>query len=221
MKAVIFDMDGVIFDSERAVFEQWVALSHKYGFADVEIPYRKCIGVTYAVTKQIMLDFYGPDFPYDAYKEEQSRLYHEAYDGGRLPMKPGIAQLLQYLKAEGYYTAVASSTRSEVVRSQIEAAGLGPYFDRVIGGDMVTRSKPAPDIFLTAAGAIPPAECYVIEDSYNGIRAAQAAGMFGIMVPDLLPPTAEMEEKAGIILPSLSAVQDFLARQTEAAPQPL
>lgn len=205
-------MDGVIFDSERAIFDEWKLLSQKYGFKDVEIPYLKCIGTTREYTKRICLDYYGEDFPYDEYEAEQSRAYHEKYDGGRLPLKPGIRELVMYLKENGYKTAVASSTRSQTVENQIRDAGLAPYFDACIGGETVKCSKPAPDIFLKAAELISsePSECYVIEDSFNGVRAAKAAGMFPIMVPDLISPDDEMREKAGVILESLYDVKDYL-----------
>ena len=87
-------MDGVIFDSERVVYNEWKALSEKYGFENLDTPYMKCIGVTNERTRRIFQEFYGADFPYDRYREEQSRSYHEKYDGGRLPLKPGIRELL-------------------------------------------------------------------------------------------------------------------------------
>ena len=150
LKAVIFDMDGVIFDSERAVYALWCEMAEKYGFENVDVPYYKSIGTNKEMTRKIFLDFYGEDFPYDHYQKEQSENYHSRYDGGKLPLKKGVFQLLEYLKNEGYFTAVASSTRSAVVMQQIEDAGLSKYFDRIIGGDMVTKSKPEPDIFLKA-----------------------------------------------------------------------
>ena len=210
MKAVIFDMDGVIFDSERAVYALWCEMAEKYGFKNVDTPYYKSIGTNKDATRKIFLDFYGEDFPYDDYKKEKSENYHKKYDGGRLPLKAGVFELLEYLKAGGYFTAVASSTRSAVVQSQIEAAGLAKYFDRIIGGDMVEKSKPEPDIFLKAAEGLAFESVYVIEDSYNGIRAAKAAGFFPVMVPDMLPPDDEMREKATAILPDLLAVLDYL-----------
>lgn len=213
MKAVIFDMDGVIFDSERAVHALWREMAEKYRFCDVDTPYYKSIGTNKDVTRKIFLDFYGEDFPYDEYKKEQSKAYHEKYDGGKLPLKAGVFELLEYLKNEGYFTAVASSTRSEVVRNQIEDAHLAKYFDRIIGGDMVEKSKPEPDIFLKAAEGFVFEKIYVIEDSYNGIRAACAAGMIPIMVPDMIEPDDEMKEKAEVILPNLLAVKKFLEGQ--------
>ncbi len=214
IRAVIFDMDGVIFDSERATFDEWKALAERYGLRDIEVPYRLCIGVNNQRTREIMLDFYGQDFPYEAYAKEASVSYHAKYDGGRLPMKPGVRDLLEALKAKGLFVALASSTRSATVRQQLSDAELLQYFDRVVCGDMVTRSKPAPDIFLAAIEDtdLEPAACAVIEDSFNGIRAASAAGMIPVMVPDMLPADEEMRRLAAAVLPDLDAVRTLLCR---------
>lgn len=211
-KAVIFDMDGVIFDSEQAVYHGWLELADKYHLIDIEKIYRKCIGVNSEMTRQIFLDYYGEDFPYDEYKAEQSKNYHERYDNGRLPMKPGIKELLISLKKKQYGIAIASSTRTELVEEQIKNAGLREYFDVIIGGDMVKKSKPEPDIFLKAAECLGvlPEETYVIEDSYNGIRAAFAGKMIPIMVPDMLEPDSEMREKAQYICKDLYEVRELL-----------
>lgn len=212
MKAVIFDMDGVIFDSERAVYQGWKELAEKYGIKDLEIPYRKCIGVNATASKQIFLDFYGEDFPYDEYKQEQREAYHKKYDGGRLPLKPGVRELLLHLKECGFLIAIASSTRTALVKQQLQDADLYAYFDVIVGGDQVTRSKPFPDIFFRAAELlqVKPEEAYVIEDSYNGIRAAKAAGMVPIMVPDMLPADDEMKEKAWKICENLYGVKELI-----------
>lgn len=213
-KAVIFDMDGVIFDSERLVLEGWLALGKKYGIPDIDKVFPKCIGVNAVASKQIFLDFYGEDFPYDIYKQETSADYHEKYDGGRLPMKPGIKELLQFLQENGYHIGLASSTRYEVVRQQLDDAGILYYFETLICGDMVKKSKPEPDIFLKAAETlgVEPENCIVIEDSYNGIRAASRAGMFPIMVPDMIAPDMEMKQLAKEILCNLSEVRVFLSK---------
>ena len=212
MKAVIFDMDGVIFDSEKAVFGLWKELSDKYGFPDIEEVYMRTVGVNSKSTRKIFFDHYGPDFPFDEYLKEESQMYHSRYDDGRLPLKPDIGSVLEYIKNKGYKAAIASSTRAELVERQIENAGLRKYFDVIVGGDMVTRSKPHPDIFLEAAerlGAIPE-ETYVIEDSFNGIRAANAGGFIPVMVPDMLPPDAEMKTKARFIFDTLKEVESIL-----------
>jgi len=207
--AFIFDLDGVIFDSERAVFNEWKLIAEKYGFQNLEEPYAKCIGVNAVTCRQIFLDYYGADFPYDAYCEERRRNFREKYSYGRLPLKPGVIELLESLKQKEFLTAIASSTRTETVWEEIRDAGLLKYFDVIIGGDQVERSKPAPDIFLKAAEKLDvlPGDCGVIEDSYNGILAASAAGMFPVMVPDMLPPNDEMSEKAGMIVDSLNEVR--------------
>ena len=210
MKAVIFDMDGVIFDSERAVYALWCEMAEKYGFKNVDTPYYKSIGTNKDATRKIFLDFYGEDFAYDEYKKEQSVSYHKKYDGGRLPLKAGVFELLEYLKADGYFTAVASSTRSAVVQSQIEAAGLSKYFDRIIGGDMVEKSKPEPDIFLLAARELGLAaeECMVAEDSRNGVLAGYRAGMQVAMIPDLQSANEEIMPCVTHLLGSLAELPD-------------
>ena len=211
-KAVIFDMDGVIFDSERCTYECWKRLADREGLADFDSLYYSCIGTNADRTRELFLAAYGEDAPYETWRAEESALYHSLYDGGRLPKKPGILKLLTYLKGKCYYTAVASSTRTEVVTAQLHDGGLDIYFDKIIGGDMVTKSKPEPDIFLKAIEGTEytPSDCFVIEDSYNGIRAAHAAGMKGIMVPDMLPPTEEMERLAVNIVPTLEEVMRIL-----------
>lgn len=213
--AVVFDMDGVIFDSERAVMACWLEIADKYGIENIEKPYFACTGTTMQRTREIMLETYGEDFPYDTYAKEASLRYHEKYDGGRLPMKPGVVELLRYLKEEGKKIALASSTRRQTVMNQLRDAKILDYFDAVICGDMVTRSKPAPDIFLKACEelGVAPERAYAVEDSYNGIRSAYAGGLRPVMVPDLLPANEEMEELAEVILPSLLAVREYLRRK--------
>ena len=212
ISAVIFDMDGVIFDSERLVIGCWKVVAEKYGIENIEEACFECLGINAALTKELMKKRYGETFPYDVYKKEMSAIFHSRAAGGKLPQKKGIKELLTFLKENQIPTAVASSTRREVVMRELEEGGLLPYFDRVICGDMVERSKPEPDIFLKACESlsIDATEAYAIEDSYNGIRAAFRAGMKPIMVPDLAEPTEEMEKLACCILPSLFEVMEYL-----------
>lgn len=212
-KAVVFDMDGVIFDSERAVMQCWKEVASRHNIPDIEKAILACTGTTMVRTREIMLNLYGADFPYDEYAKESSVIFHSRYDGGRLPMKPGVKELLTFLKERGKKIALASSTRQQVVTDELRDAGIIGYFDRIICGDMVSRSKPAPDIFLKACEElnISPSDSYAIEDSYNGIRAAHAGGLHPIMVPDLLPADEEMQSLAEIVLPSLTSVMEYLA----------
>ena len=210
--AVIFDMDGVIFDSERATMLCWLELADKYGIKDMEKPYLACTGTNATMTRQIMLDAYGEDFPYDEYAHEASRMYHERYDGGRLPMKSGVVEILEYLKNSGKKIALASSTKKQKVISQLQDAGILNYFDEIVTGDMVEKSKPEPDIFLMACEKIgvSPERAYAIEDSYNGIRSAYRGGLRPIMVPDLLPADQEMNELAEAVIDNLENVVLYL-----------
>ncbi len=212
-KAVVFDMDGVIFDSERAVMQCWKEVASRHNIPDIEKAILACTGTTMVRTREIMLNLYGADFPYDEYARESSVIFHSRYDGGRLPMKPGVKELLTFLKEHDKKIALASSTRQQVVTDELRDAGIIEYFDRIICGDMVSRSKPAPDIFLKACEElnISPSDSYAIEDSYNGIRAAHAADLHPIMVPDLLPADEEMQSLAEIVLPNLTSVKEYLA----------
>lgn len=211
-KAVVFDMDGVIFDSERAVLYCWQELAEKYHIEHIEEAVIACTGTTMVRTREIMLERYGSDFPYDLYAKEASQMFHAKYDGGKLPMKPGVVELLTYLKENGKKVALASSTRKQTVINELRDAGILEYFDAVICGDMVQKSKPEPDIFLKACEELHvlPEEAYAIEDSFNGIRAAHTGGLRPIMVPDLLQADAEMKERAEIILESLLLVKEYL-----------
>lgn len=210
-EAVVFDMDGVIFDSEALVIRTWKIVAEKYGFLDVEQVCRKCLGTNAAATRRIFLDFYGEDFPYDEYKAEMSALFHLEAEGGKLPKKPGVCELLRYLKTKGVKIGLATSTRKQVVLKELREGGILSFFDVIVCGDMVKKSKPDPDIYLEACSRlhVKPSDCFAIEDSYNGIRAACRAGMKAIMVPDLAEPTEEMEKLAEKILPSLFEVEKY------------
>ncbi|MBR3504891.1 MAG: HAD family phosphatase [Clostridia bacterium] len=213
--AVIFDMDGVIFDTERIWIECWSPVGQAHGIRDIEKVLREqCVGITAASMKANLLETYGADFPYDQYVKEAIAVFKARY-GLTPPMKPGVETLLRFLRESGAPLALASSTGTKTIRAELAASGLLAFFDVITGGEEVGRSKPAPDIFLLAARrlGVEPARCFVIEDSYNGIRAARAAGMRPIMVPDLLAPDGEMRETAEAILPSLDAARDYLRGQ--------
>lgn len=214
IKAVVFDMDGIIFDSERLVIDCWKVVAEKYAIPDIEEACNECLGVNSVETKEKFLNRYGQDFPYDEYKNEMSKIYHDNYDGGRLPMKIGVVELLKYLKETDVKVALASSTRTEVVVQQLKDAGILEYFRVIVGGDMVTRSKPQPDIFLKACEelGVAPEESFAIEDSYNGIRAAAAGHLRPLMVPDLMPPTDEMRDLSEGIFDTLLDVKGYLKK---------
>lgn len=210
---VIFDMDGVIFDSEKIVLSSWKKVAAEYGLENIESVMTQCIGLNYDAANEVFTKAYDGKFDFDFLKPKTSAYYYEYVEKYGLPLKIGVRELLIFLKEAGYKTAVASSTRIAVVEKEIEDADLTEYFEKLVGGDMIKRSKPAPDIFLETARVleVEPEDCYVIEDSYNGIRGARAAGMTPFMVPDLLPATEEMEQLAEKIFKDLHEVRMFFA----------
>lgn len=212
MQCVVFDMDGVLFDSEALVLRSWEQTAEIHGIPDVREVCLRCLGTNAAESRRLFLEKYGADFPYDTYKAEMSARYWENVGEGKLELKPGVREILDALRQNGWKTAIASSTRTAVVREEMQHFGLEQMFDEIIGGDMVRRSKPDPEIYLTACRVLgaDPAETYAAEDSYNGIRSAAAAGMRPVMIPDLLPPTPEIESLTAKIFPSMTEFQQFL-----------
>ena len=124
IESVIFDMDGVIFDSERIVCDLWIDFAKEKDLRGMDELIMKCIGINDKATKKLFLEAYGEDFPYDEYKKVISQNYHELYDGGRLPMKPGVKELLGFLKENDIKTALASSTRVKTVTNQLRDTWL-------------------------------------------------------------------------------------------------
>ncbi|MDE6025474.1 MAG: HAD family phosphatase [Lachnospiraceae bacterium] len=209
--AVVFDMDGVIFDSEKKVVECWQEIAAKHNIEEIEEACSACLGLNREATKVYFFSKYGEDFPYEEYKTEMSDLFHTRYGNGKIPVKQGVREILDSLKGHGKKIALATSTREAIVVDELKAAGLYDYFDAIVCGNMVEKSKPEPDIFLMACEklAVVPKDAFAIEDSYNGVRSASSAGIRTIMVPDLAPATEEMRELAEVILPSLYEVMEY------------
>ena len=211
-QAVVFDMDGVIFDTERLVIEFWKEVAKKHNIPNVEHTCIQCLGTNRVRTREIFLENYGADFPFDPYRAEVTELFNTHYKGVPLPTKPGIRELLSYLQEQDIKVGLASSTTQHLVRDEIGTAGLLPYFQTLVCGDMVEHSKPAPDIFLKACEILnaAPTKSIAIEDSFNGIRSAHCAGMTPIMVPDQVQPTDEIRTLAFHVMPSLLDVLNWL-----------
>ena len=199
--AVVFDMDGVLFDTERLCKDCWIALSKEYEIPNMEEVYALCIGVNVQATRQIVYENYGKDFPFEEYDRRASEMYNRYIAEHGVPVKDGVRETLEALAKAGVKIAVASSTRREKVLRLLASAGIDRYFTAVVGGDTVTHSKPHPEIFLKACEAlgVAPEEAIAVEDSHNGIRSAHAAGMAPVMVPDLLPVTEEMRELSAYV----------------------
>lgn len=211
-QAVVFDMDGVIFDTERLVIEFWKEVAKKHNIPNIEHTCIQCLGTNRVRTREIFLENYGADFPFDPYRAEVTELFNTHYKGVPLPTKPGIRELLSYLQEQDIKVGLASSTAQHLVRDEIGTAGLLPYFQTLVCGDMVEHSKPAPDIFLKACEILnaDPTKSIAIEDSFNGIRSAHCAGMTPIMVPDQVQPTDEIRALAFHVMPSLLDVLNWL-----------
>lgn len=210
-KAVIFDMDGVIFDTEKLCLDCWTILAEKNNLQGMNEAFVKCVGTNAGRTKEIMLEQYGADFDYDGFAAEASKLFHEVEERDGLPLKPGVVEMLEALKGAGIPIGLASSTRLASVEKELKDAGLYDYFQVVVGGDLLKKSKPEPDIYLMACEkmGVEPKDAYAIEDSHNGIRSAYSAGMHPLMVPDLLPPTDEMREKSEVIVKDLFELKQW------------
>lgn len=215
MKAVVFDMDGVLFDTEKLCLDSWSHVAKEQGFEGMEEVFEQCIGLNANDTKNLILNYYGQDFPYDSFRVKASEWFWEYIRKKGLPIKTGVKKILPYLQQEGYQIGLASSTRYESVVACLKRADIIDYFSVIVTGDMIEHSKPQPDIYLLACKklGVEPEEAYAIEDSPNGIRSASAAGMKAIMVPDMLLPDAEMKRLSHVICQDLNEVIKFLSQE--------
>ena len=211
---VIFDMDGLLFDTETIALRCWTEAAQALGLDGVSELYPQCIGITQPKTHALWAETWGEENA-AAFGKEILKVYDRVYAGKPVEQMPGAADILRTLNEVGLPLAVASSTPEARVRQHLEEAGFLPRFTAVIGGDRLQRSKPAPDIFLLAGKAlgIEPARCFVLEDSFNGIRAAHAAGMRPVMVPDMMTPTAEIAALAEIVVKDLLEARDYILKQ--------
>jgi HAD superfamily hydrolase (TIGR01509 family) len=213
MFAVIFDMDGLMLDTERVARRSWRRAMSDLGFVLEESTYLQIVGRTLHDAQVVMGNAYGPKFPFQqVYALRQAYYDADLLEQG-VPVKPGLFDLLDYLDAHGVPKAVASSTFRKFAEYKLNGAGLLTRFEKIVCGDEVTHGKPAPDIFLQAARLlnIDAARCVVLEDSEAGIRAAYAAGMLPVMVPDLKQPVEEVSRLAFRVLPGLPDVIPLLA----------
>jgi len=212
IKAVVFDMDGVLFDSERITRIMWKKAADEWELSDIETAVRDCTGSSRPDQWVYLKKKYGGDFKAKEFREYCSALFHSYVDENGLPLMPHAKEILSYLKEKKYPLALASSTRRIAVEKELKDAGLWSYFNATICGDEVEHSKPAPEIYLRACSllGLDPELCCAVEDSPNGIRSAHSAGMKCVMVPDQIQPDGEIKEMLYRLCTSLEDLRTFL-----------
>lgn len=211
----VFDMDGVLFDTERLCQRCSRVVADTYGIGDIiDNLYQQAIGLNRASEKMLFEQVVGKDFPYDEYRDKCSRQIKQVIAEEGIPVKAGAYMLLQYLKTNRYKIALATSTSKKSAMSHLEMSKMTEYFDVIITGDMVEKGKPDPEIYLRACKGleIVPQNAVAIEDSPNGLKSATGAGLRTIMVEDMIPYTTSLEPYASMNLKSLTDVLELLRK---------
>lgn len=186
IKAIIFDMDGVIFDTEMIYLKVWSEVFEKYRYKMTKEIYASVLGTGRENVKKVFVNHFGSDLPIDdMYIEKDDNLAKEIEKG--VPLKSGVYEILEYLKENDFKIALATSATSKRAFKQLKQANIENFFNAIVCRDEVRETKPNPDIFLKAADKlmVKPEQCIVIEDSSAGIEAAFNAGMIPIHVVDL------------------------------------
>jgi HAD superfamily hydrolase (TIGR01509 family) len=190
----IFDMDGLLLDTERPTVALWIELGRKLGWNVSEEVVLRTVGVNEADTRAAFMNAYGPEFPYNQVRDELIRIFVERAEREGIPRRPGLPALLERLEQLGVPTGIATSSDRETALWKLNHAGLSGRFSVLVCGDEVSRGKPAPDIFLLAAERLgrPPAKCVGFEDSPAGLRALHDAGIPSVFIKDIIEPPEEI-----------------------------
>lgn len=212
-KAIVFDMDGVLFDTERIFEMVSLDISREIGFENGEIAIKNCIGLNRESQRRYFEENH-PEVDFEWFINRLSRDFTAWTDRNGIPLKAGTREILTWLRENMWKTAMATSSRMEAALHHLNMTGLREMFDEIITGDAVERGKPDPEIYLTACKRLgaDPAETYAIEDSRNGLYSAHNAGMMAILVPDIIEPTEDMLEIAYRKEETLLDVMEFLKR---------
>jgi HAD superfamily hydrolase (TIGR01509 family) len=219
VRAVVFDMDGLLVDSESVFRDSMMHVARAHG-RDLPLEvFLRMVGLPGPASRTVAVAHFGEDFPIDDFNEAvwaHARTHHEEIG---VALKAGVNELLDHLDAAGLPRAVATSSTHAAVEHQLGRSGILARFQAIVAAGDYARGKPNPDPFLTAAARLgtDPVHCLALEDSHNGVRAAHAAGMMTVMVPDLLAATDEMRERCIAIAESLHDVRLMLTHPTRRA----
>ena len=213
-KAFIFDMDGLILDTERIAFRSYKEALKEYGYDFTAAFFLTLVGTNVKLTKELCLNRYGSWFPFDLLHENHNKITDKYIKENGVPLKEGVNELIDYLKENEYKIALATSSDREKAEYLLELVEIKDKFDYIICGNDIVNSKPNPEIFLKVAEnlKVEPKECIVIEDSKTGIQAAVNAGMKAINVPDMKKPDNEVKSMAFKIFNSLLDVKEYISK---------
>ncbi|WP_294349049.1 HAD family phosphatase [uncultured Clostridium sp.] len=212
IKAVIFDMDGVLFDTERVYLESWIKVFKEYGYTMTKEMYIPLMGTGRKNVKEVFKKTFGDNIPIEEMYVKKDELLFKAIDNNEVPLKLGAIDILCYLKEEGYKIALATSAKRDRVTKQIQANNMNNMFNAIVCGDDVVNSKPDPEIFLKAAKKLDvnPENCVVIEDSLAGIKGANKGGMKGFHVEDLKKADDEIKTLSTKTFKNLVEIKEYL-----------
>lgn len=212
IKAVVFDMDGVLIDSETICDQIWVRLAEEMHLPDIDKAIVENRGCNTDLMAKQLIARYGKSFDQPKFFSDFSKYYHQIEFSTGIPLMPEVFETLEYLKSKNYHLALCTSTRRETATRQLEAVNIFNYFEACAFGDEIEHSKPAPDIYLKAAKelGIEPQYCVGVEDSPNGIRSCHAAGYKPVMVPDKILPDEEIKKLCWKIGKPVSVLREFL-----------
>ena len=215
IKAVLFDMDGVIFDTERVYMEEWEEVFRKYGYKFDRSVYLDLMGTGRKNVKRVFKEVFGENLPLDDMYKDKDAMIFDTIRKGELPIKQGAVELLSFLKENGYKIALATSAIRERLDIQIKINNMYERFDAMVCGDDITKSKPDPEIFLKAAEklGVVPEECIVVEDSAAGIKGAYDGKMLGFHVEDLKAPDEDILKYAYKTFKNLDEIREYLSSQ--------